>query len=51
MDLLERIKEQARSNKKRIVLPEATEQRTMRAANELLGDGIVDLTLIGNREK
>ncbi|MEG0468187.1 MAG: phosphate acetyltransferase [Mucinivorans sp.] len=51
MDLLERIKEQARSNKKRIVLPEATEQRTLRAANELIGAQIVDVILIGNREK
>lgn len=51
MDLLEKIKEQARSDKKRIVLPEATEQRTLRAANELLAGKVVDITLIGNAEQ
>lgn len=48
MDLLEKIKEQARSDKKRIVLPEATEQRTLRAANELIGAQIADIILIGD---
>lgn len=48
MDLLEKIREQARSDKKRIVLPEATEQRTLRAANELIASGVADIILIGN---
>lgn len=48
MDLLEKIKEQARSDRKRIVLPEATEQRTLRAANELIGAQIADIILIGD---
>lgn len=48
MDLLEKIREQARSDKKRIVLPEATEQRTLRAANELIAGGVADIILIGN---
>lgn len=51
MDLLEKIKEQARSDKKRIVLPEATEQRTLRAANELIEENIADIILIGNPEE
>lgn len=48
MELLEKIKEQARTSRRRIVLPEATEERTLRAANEIIGDGIADLILIGN---
>lgn len=48
MELIERIMEQARSNRKRIVLPEATEQRTLRAANELIDQSIVDVILLGN---
>ena len=35
MELLNRIKEQARTAKQRIVLPEGNEERTMRAANEI----------------
>ena len=31
MDLLQQIVERAKSNKQRIVLPEATEERTLRA--------------------
>ncbi len=49
MELLERIKEQAKSNKQRIVLPEANEERTLRAANEIIEEGIADIILIGSR--
>lgn len=48
MELLDRIKEQAKSNRKRIVLPEAVEERTLRAANEVIEQGIADVILIGN---
>lgn len=48
MELLNRIKEQARSAKQHIVLPEGNEERTMRAANEIVAQGIADITLIGN---
>lgn len=48
MELIEKIKEQARSNRKRIVLPEAIEERTLRAANEIIQEGIADVILIGN---
>lgn len=49
MELLDKIKAQAKADRKRIVLPEGTEQRTLRAANELIGEQIVDVILIGNR--
>lgn len=48
MELLDRIREQARSARQRIVLPEGNEERTMRAANEVAEEGIADITLIGN---
>lgn len=48
MELLNRIKEQARTAKQRIVLPEGNEERTMRAANEIVEQGIAEITLIGN---
>lgn len=48
MELLDRIKEQARSIKKKIVLPESDDERTMRAANEIIAEGIADIILIGN---
>lgn len=50
MELLDRIKEQAKSNKKRIVLPEAIEERTLRAANEVITEGIANVILVGNPE-
>ncbi|MDY6205989.1 MAG: phosphate acetyltransferase [Prevotella sp.] len=51
MDLIHSILERAKSNKQRIVLPEATEERTLRAANMALGDEIADIILIGNPEE
>ena len=48
MDLLSQIVERAKSNKQRIVLPEATEGRTLRAADRVLADDLADLILIGN---
>ncbi len=40
--------EQAKSNRKHIVLPEGTEERILRAAEILLLRGVADLTLLGN---
>ena len=50
MDLISQIIERAKSNKQRIVLPEATEERTLRAADQVLADGVADLILLGNPE-
>lgn len=38
----------AKANKQRIVLPEGTEERTLKAADRLLADQVADLILIGN---
>ncbi|MDD5862876.1 MAG: phosphate acetyltransferase [Prevotella sp.] len=48
MSLLEKIVERAKADKQRIVLPEAEEERTLRAADKVLADDIADLILIGN---
>ncbi|WP_165023170.1 phosphate acetyltransferase [Dysgonomonas sp. ZJ279] len=48
MDLIKQIIERAKSNKQRIVLPEGTEERTIKAADQLLRDGVADIILIGN---
>ncbi|MFI6943313.1 phosphate acetyltransferase [Streptomyces sp. NPDC050418] len=42
--------EQARSDKRRVVLPEGTEERVLRAADVLLRRGVCDLTLLGDTE-
>ncbi len=51
MEIIERIVERAKSNRQRIVLPEATEERTLRAADKVLADGVADIILIGSPEE
>ena len=51
MDLLSQIVARAKSNKQRIVLPEAEEERTLCAADKALADDIADIILIGNPAK
>ena len=48
MNLIESIVQRAKANKQRIVLPEATEERTLTAADRALADGLADLILLGN---
>lgn len=48
MDLINQIVERAKANRQRIVLPEGTEERTLKAANQILTDGVADLILLGN---
>ncbi len=48
MNLIEKIIERAKSNKQRIVLPEALEERTITAADKALADGLAELILLGN---
>lgn len=48
MKLVEQLVAKAKANKQRIVLPEGTEERTLKAANQLLTDGVADLILIGD---
>ena len=48
MDLLAQIKNKARECKKTIVLPEATEERMIRAVPIVAAEGLADLILLGN---
>lgn len=48
MDLLQQIVARAKADKQRIVLPEAEEERTLRAADKVLADDLAELILIGN---
>lgn len=48
MELIEQLIARAKSNKQRIVLPEGTEERTLKAANRILTDGVADLIILGN---
>ena len=51
MSLMNQIVERAKANKQRIVLPEGTEERTLKAANQLLADEVANLILIGNPDE
>ena len=48
MNLIDKIIARAKSNKQRIVLPEATEERTLTAADQALADDLAELVLLGN---
>ena len=50
MELLNQIWDNARKAGKRIVLPEATEERTLRAADEIIAENLALPVLIGNRD-
>lgn len=51
MNLINKIIERAKANKQRIVLPEGTEKRTLEAANQLIGDGVAEIILLGNQKE
>lgn len=51
MKLIDDIKSKARKLNKRIVLPEGTEERTLKAADRILGEGLARIILIGNADE
>lgn len=51
MDLLARIKENAKQHYKKIVLSEGTEERTITAADEIIENKIANIILLGKREE
>jgi len=50
MNFVENIIQNAQKNRKHIVLPEGLEERTLKAADQVLAKGIANLTLIGEPE-
>lgn len=51
MDVINTIKQKAKQNKQRIVLPEGTELRTLTAANQIINEELASVILIGNKEE
>jgi len=51
MTLLEQIREKARSNRKTIVLPEGTEERTVKATEIILKEQLANLILLGDTDE
>ena len=51
MSFIDRIKERARLNKKKIVLPESMDRRTLEAAATVLKEDIADVIIIGTPEE
>ena len=51
LNLINSIVERAKADRQRIVLPEGTEERTLKAANQILTDEVADLILLGNPEE
>lgn len=48
MELFEMLKQRAKEDPQRIVLPEGTEPRTLTAADRIIADGIAEIILIGD---
>lgn len=51
MSLMDTIRENAQKLNKRIVLPEGTEERTLKAASLIIKDKLARIILLGNREE
>ncbi len=51
MEFVNKLKAKAKENKKRIVLPEGLEERTLKAADIIIGEGFADVILIGHPGK
>jgi len=51
MDLINEIIARAKADRQRIVLPEGTEERTLKAADQVLADGVADIILLGSPEE
>ena len=50
MNFIDRIKERAKSDKKRIVLPESMDKRVIEAAEEILKEDLAEVVIVGKKE-
>ncbi len=50
MGVMDQIKAKAMANKKRVVLPEGTEERTIQAAAQVVAQGIAEVILVGDAQ-
>lgn len=51
LNLINSIVARAKANRQRIVLPEGTEERTLKAANRILTDEVADLIILGKESE
>jgi phosphate acetyltransferase len=51
MEIIAKIREKANKREKRVVLPEGTEQRMIKAAKIIVEEKIADVTLLGNKDE
>ncbi len=51
MPIIDSIKSKARSERKHILLPEGTEERTVQAAERIIREGVADISLLGNEDE
>lgn len=51
MQIIDQIKDKAKSLKKRVVLPEGPEDRTILAARKIIDEGIAGVTLLGDQSR
>ena len=51
MDFIAKVKEKARSSGKTIVLPEGTEERTLKAADQITKEGLARIVLLGDPQE
>jgi phosphate acetyltransferase len=50
MDVMTRIKEKAKSKRKRVVLPEGTEERMIQATGKIVAEDLAQVTLLGDEK-
>jgi phosphate acetyltransferase len=50
MGIINQIKEKAKIAQKTIVLPEATDERVLKAAQDIVKEGLAKVVLVGNAE-
>ncbi len=51
MSVIDNIKAKAKAEKKHILLPEGTEERTVQAAQRIIEEGIAEVSLMGNEDE
>jgi len=51
MEVIDKIKEKAKAKRKRVVLPEGTEERMVQASKKILVEGLAEVTLLGDEEQ
>lgn len=50
MNFIDKIKERAKSDKKRIVLPESMDKRVIEAAEKILKEDLAEVVIVGKKE-